>query len=102
MTAPGEDTVYLIDAYHGGVTFWDWIVSPGGGLWYFYFWPQIGERLLDAACQRPDRPVVFEFDAHAYEDMARRAPAAIAKMRWALACGALEVVNGTWPAGCRK
>ena len=96
MTAPGEDTVYLIDAYHGGVTFWDWIVSPGGGLWYFYFWPQIGERLLDAACQRPDRPVVFEFDAHAYEDMARRAPAAIAKMRWALGCGALEVVNGTY------
>jgi len=96
VTAPGEDTVYLIDAYHGGVTFWDWIVAPGGGLWYFYFWPQIGERLLDAACQRPDRPVVFEFDAHAYEDMARRAPAAVAKMRWALACGALEVVNGTY------
>jgi hypothetical protein len=96
VTAPGEDTVYLIDAYHGGVTFWDWIVAPGGGLWYFYFWPQIGERLLDAACHRPDRPVVFEFDAHAYEDMGRRAPAAIAKMRWALACGALEVVNGTY------
>jgi hypothetical protein len=96
MTAPSEDTVYLIDAYHGGVTFWDWIVVPGGGLWYFYVWPRIGEPLLDAACQRPDRPVVFEFDAHAYEDMARRAPAAIAKMRWALACGALEVVNGTY------
>jgi alpha-mannosidase len=96
VTAPGEDTVYLIDAYHGGVTFWDWILAPGGGLWYFYFWPQVGERLLDAACQRPDRPVVFEFDAHAYEDMARRAPAAVAKMRWALACGALEVVNGTY------
>jgi len=96
VTAPAEDTVYLIDAYHGGVTFWDWVVVPGGGLWYFYFWPQIGERLIDAACRRPDRPVVFEFDAHAYEDMARRAPAAIAKMRWALACGALEVVNGTY------
>jgi hypothetical protein len=96
MAAPDEDIVYLIDAYHGGVTFWDWVVAPGGGLWYFYFWPQVGERLLDAACQRPDRPVVFEFDAHAYEDMARRAPAAIAKMRWALACGALEVVNGTY------
>jgi hypothetical protein len=96
VTAPSEDTVYLIDAYHGGVTFWDWIVAPGGGLWYFYFWPQIGERLLDAACQRPDRPVVFEFDAHAYEDMARRAPAAVAKMRWALACDGLEVVNGTY------
>ena len=96
MTAPGEDIVYLIDAYHGGVTFWDWIVAPGGGLWYFHFWPQIGERLLDAACRRPDRPVVFEFDAQAYEDMARRAPVAIAKMRWALACGALEVVNGTY------
>jgi alpha-mannosidase len=96
VTAPPEDTVYLIDAYHGGVTFWDWVVAPGGGLWYFYFWPQIGEPLIDAACRRPDRPVVFEFDAHAYEDMARRAPAAIAKMRWALACGALEVVNGTY------
>jgi hypothetical protein len=96
VTAYPEDTVYLIDAYHGGVTFWDWIVAPGGGLWYFYFWPQIGERLIDAACRRPDRPVVFEFDAHAYEDMARRAPAAIAKMRWALGCGALEVVNGTY------
>lgn len=88
--------MYLIDAYHGGVTFWDWVVVPGGGLWYFYFWPQIGEPLIDAACRRPDRPVVFEFDAHAYEDMARRAPAAIAKMRWALGCGALEVVNGTY------
>jgi alpha-mannosidase len=96
VTAPSENTVYLIDAYHGGVTFWDWVVAPGGGLWYFYFWPQVGERLIDAACRQPDRPVVFEFDAHAYEDMARRAPAAIAKMRWALACGALEVVNGTY------
>lgn len=96
MTAPNEDTVYLIDAYHGGVTFWDWIVAPGGGLWYFYFWPRVGEPLLDEACRRPDRPVVFEFDAHAYEDMGRLAPTAIAKMRWALACGALEVVNGTY------
>jgi len=96
VTTTDEDTVYLINAYHGGVTFWDWVVVPGGGLWYFYFWPQVGERLLDGACRRPDRPVVFEFDAHAYEDMARRAPAAIAKMRWALACGSLEVVNGTY------
>ncbi len=96
MTDPHGDTVYLVNAYHGGVTFWDWIVAPGGGLWYFYFWPRVGEPLLDEACQRPDRPVVFEFDAHAYEDMGRRAPAAIAKMHWALSCGALEIVNGTY------
>lgn len=96
VTDPRGDTVYLVNAYHGGVTFWDWIVAPGGGLWYFYFWPRVGEPLLDEACQRPDRPVVFEFDAHAYEDMGRRAPAAIAKMRWALGCGALEIVNGTY------
>ncbi len=96
MKQDPDSTVFLIDAYHAGVTFWDWIVAPGGGLWYFYFWPVVGEALLRRLHESPDRPAVFDMDAHAYEDMARQAPQFVANIRRAVEAGALEIANGTY------
>ena len=96
MTEPANNTVFFIDAYHGGVTFWDWIVSPGGGLWYFYFWPLVGEALMKRLRESPHRPAVFDMDGHAYEDMARWTPEVIAGMRRAVEAGSLEIANGTY------
>ena len=96
MARAPDSTIFFIDAYHGGVTFWDWIVAPGGGLWYFYFWPVVGEALMRRLHESPQRPAVFDMDAHAYEDMARQAPQFMAGIRRAVEAGTLEIANGTY------
>ncbi|MDP2950686.1 MAG: hypothetical protein Q8P22_14280, partial [Chloroflexota bacterium] len=101
--APAE-AVYCIDGYHGGVTFWDWLALPGGGFWYAYCWNLVGRILLERAGARPFASLkaspalhsVFDVDAHTYEHMARRQPAAIAQLRKAVEAGTIEVVNGTY------
>ena len=87
---------YLIDAYHGGVTFWDWIGLPDGGLWYLYNWPVVGRTVMERVLLYPQIRAVLELDGHAYEEMARRMPAAVAQMREALATGRLEIANGAY------
>lgn len=88
--------LYLLDGYHGGVLFWDWLALPGGGLWYLYNWPLCLQPAVERALQDSCFRVVLDLDAYTYEDMAQKAPRAIQQMRQAIRSGRLEVVNGTY------
>ncbi len=88
--------LYLVDGYHGGVVFWDWLALPGGGLWYLYNWPACLQPALDRALRDARFRVTLDLDAFTYEEMARQAPTAIQQLRQAIQLGRLEVVNGTY------
>ena len=88
--------VYYADGYHGGITFWDWIILPGGGTWKIYNWPVVAEPVLERVLSCPSLAAVFELDAHTYGSMETEFPAAIKRIKEALATGRLEVVNGTF------
>ncbi len=88
--------LYLVDGYHGGVVFWDWLALPAGGLWYLYNWPLCLEPAVRRALADGRFRVVLDLDGYTYEEMARRAPEAIRQMREACQMGRLEVVNGTY------
>ncbi|MBO9370881.1 MAG: hypothetical protein J7575_07340, partial [Chloroflexi bacterium] len=88
--------LYLVDGYHGGVVFWDWLALPGGGLWYLYNWPLCLRPALERALRDDRFRITLDLDGWTYEDMAVRAPEAIWQMREALRLGQLEVVNGTY------
>lgn len=91
-----DAALYCIDGYHGGVTYWDWLLLPRGGLWYEYCWALVGRTLVDRALSGPSLHTVLEMDAHTFEHMARRQPQAIRELRRAVKAGAIEVVNGTY------
>jgi len=93
---PAEDTLYFAEAYHGGVTFWDWIALPGGGAWYAFCWPLVIRTALERLARYPWLRTVLELDGHTYEHMAWKDPAAVAMMRQAAASGRLEIANGTY------
>ena len=93
---PADDALYFAEAYHGGVTYWDWIVAPGGGLWYAFCWPLVIRTALERLDRYPWLRMVLELDGHTYEDVLREDPAAIAMMRRAAASGRLEIANGTY------
>ncbi len=88
--------LYLVDGYHGGVVFWDWLVLPEGGLWYVFNWPLCVQPAVERALQHDRLRVVLDLDGHTYEDMARKAPQAIRQLREAVRLGRLEIVNGTY------
>ncbi len=88
--------LYLVDGYHGGVVFWDWLVLPDGGLWYLYNWPLCLRPALERALRDDRFRVTLDLDGWTYEDMAARAPEAVRQMRELLRLGRLEVVNGTY------
>ena len=88
--------LYLVDGYHGGIVFWDWLVLPHGGLWYLYNWPLCILPALERAQADRRFKVVLDFDAYTFEEMAYRAPKATALMRRLVETGQLEVVNGTY------
>jgi len=88
--------LYLVDGYHGGVVFWDWLALPGGGLWYLYNWPLCLEPAVRRALADDRFRVVLDLDGYTYEEMARQAPEAVERMREACRMGRLEVVNGTY------
>ncbi len=88
--------VFVIDGYRGGVTFWDWLGLPGGGLWYAYLWPLVGETVLQRVEENARLRAVLEIDGHTFEEMAEKASAALLRIREALATGRIELVNGTY------
>jgi hypothetical protein len=92
----GVPAVYCIDGYHGGITFWDWLLLPQGGLWYEYCWNLVGRLLIDRALARPSLHAVFDVDGHTFEQMARARPEDMARLARAVEAGAIEVVNGTY------
>ena len=92
---PEEPPLYLLDGFHGGIPFWDWILLPKGGLWEAVLWPAIGEVVARRAIEF-GLPAVLELDGYTYREMATRQPRALALLARAVAAGALEAVNGTY------
>ncbi len=96
-TAPAPaGPLYIVDGYHGGVVFWDWLALPDGGLWYLYNWPLCLQPALERALRDDRFRITLDLDGWTYEDMAARAPEAVRQMRELLRLGHLEVVNGTY------
>jgi len=91
-----DQPVFVIDAYRGGITFWDWLVLPGGGFWYAFLWPLVGETVLQRLREIPRLRTVLELDGHTIEEMAEMSPAAISQIREAIASGQMEIVNGAY------
>ncbi|MGQ9681232.1 MAG: hypothetical protein ACUVX9_01710 [Anaerolineae bacterium] len=85
-----EGPVFLLDGYHGGVPFWDWLL-PGDGLWTSFLWPVVGGSLL-----RRGLPVALELDGCTYQRLAAHQPATLKALGKAVACGWVELVNGTY------
>jgi hypothetical protein len=91
-----EPRIWFADIYHGGVTFWDWILLPGGGLWWSVLWPLVTRTSVERLELYPEARTVLELDAHTYEELAERSPADVEALRSAIATGQLEIVNGTY------
>ena len=91
-----EPRLWFADIYHGGVTFWDWILLRGGGLWWSVLWPLVTRTSVERLRRYPEARTVLELDAHSYEELAGRSPSDVEALRSALATGRLEVVNGTY------
>lgn len=91
-----EPSLWFADIYHGGVTFWDWILLRGGGLWWSVLWPLVVRTSLERLRRYPEARTILELDAHSYEELAERSPADLEALRSALATGRLELVNGTY------
>lgn len=88
--------VCFVDGYHGGITFWNWIIKPGGGTWPLYNWPVVAEPILKQLMHADSLAAVFELDGHTYGWMEAKMPEANALIRRVLKSGRLEVVNGTY------
>ncbi len=82
--------IYLLDGFHGGIPFWDWLL-PEEGLWTSFLWPVVGGALL-----RRRLPVTLELDGYTFEALARSYPGVLAGLREAVARGYVELVNGTY------
>lgn len=95
-SAEPNQTVYFIDGYHGGATFWDWIVIPGGETWKIYNWPVVAKPILKRLEKCHSLSSAFEIDGHTFSVMTAEMPEAIADLRKALDNGRLELVNGTF------
>ncbi len=93
---PDADALYFAESYHGGVTFWDWIVLPGGGLWHAFCSPLVIRTALERLARYPWLRTVLELDGHTYERMAREDPSTAAMLRRAAGGGRLEIANGTY------
>lgn len=84
----------FLDAYHGGIPFWDWIVVPGG-LWRRFFWPGTIEPAI-ARARELGWPCALEIDGYTLAAMAAEAPADLAPLRAAAGQGLIEMLNGTF------
>jgi hypothetical protein len=95
----GEATglFYLADIYHGGATFWDWVVLRDGGLWWHVLWPLVIETTVERVRAYPELRAVLELDAHTYEELeATASRSSIAALRLVIATGRMEIANGTY------
>ncbi len=88
--------LYLVDGYHGGVIFWDWLGLVGGGLWRIYNWPLCVRPSIERALRDDRFRVVLDFDGYTYEWMMREDPRALEILRRAIERGRVELVNGTY------
>jgi hypothetical protein len=66
-----KSPVCIMEGYHGGVLYWDWLILRKGGFWESLVWPAVGEALLYRA-GRQDIPIVLELDAPTFRHMAQK------------------------------
>ncbi len=94
---PGEESgpIYLMDGYHGGIPFWDWLLLPRGGFWNKLLWPAVGEVIVRRA-REMGLPAVLEIDGYTFPVMATDQPQELARLREAASAGTIELVNGTY------
>ncbi len=93
---PPKGMLYLVDGYHGGVVFWDWLGIRGGGLWRIYNWPLCLRPPIERAIVDDRFKVVLDLDAYTYEWMEKEDPKALKLLRRGLETGRIELVNGTY------
>ncbi|MFI5398056.1 MAG: hypothetical protein ACHQ9S_21170 [Candidatus Binatia bacterium] len=96
-----SEVIYFADIYHGGATFWDWVVLRGGGLWWSVLWPLVINTSVERLRLHPELRTVLELDAQTYEELeqhavirGKRSP--LRALRAAVADGRMEIVNGTY------
>jgi hypothetical protein len=100
-TGDGTDGIYFADIYHGGATFWDWVVLRGGGLWWNVLWPLVIDVSAERLRAHPELRTVLELDAQTYEELEQRAATSgkrspLRALRATIADGRMEIVNGTY------
>ncbi|MBN1574792.1 MAG: hypothetical protein JW984_16470 [Deltaproteobacteria bacterium] len=93
---PPKGRLYLVDGYHGGVVFWDWLGIRGGGLWSVYNWPLCLRPPIERAICDDRFKVVLDLDAYTYEWMGREYPKGAGLIRRGIGTGRVELVNGTY------
>lgn len=76
-----EPSLWFTDIYHGGATFWDWILLRGGGFWWSVLWPLVTRTSLERLRKYPETRTVLELDAHSYEELAERSPSDVEALR---------------------
>jgi hypothetical protein len=91
-----EPAVWFTDIYHGGVTFWDWVILRGGGLWWEVLWPLVIRTSVERLRTYPELRTVLELDAHTYEELGERGSPDVEELRAAVAAGGMEIVDGTY------
>jgi alpha-mannosidase len=90
-----ENPIYLLDGYHGGIPFWDWLLLPQGGLWRTLLWPAVGEVLVRRA-KEAHLPALLEIDGYTYATMEAQQPQALARLKEVVDAGTIEIANGTY------
>jgi alpha-mannosidase len=97
---PGQDIhlkspVYIMEGYHGGVLYWDWLILRKGGLWKTLIWPAVGESLLERA-EKQGILLVLELDSVTFRYMAENQHSAFSRLKKLITEGVIEIVNGTF------
>jgi hypothetical protein len=89
-----EIPVYIMEGYHGGMLYWDWLILRKGGRWRSFIWPAVGVPLLARA--EKGIPVTLELDAPTFRHMARNQKKAFSRLKSLAASGMIDIVNGTF------
>jgi len=87
--------IYLIDACHGGIPLWDWMLIKNGGLWFKFFWPVIINEIL-YRCDTYEINSVLEIDGYTFESMSIADSSSLDYLRQCIQMGKVEMVNGTY------
>ena len=90
-----KSPVYIMEGYHGGMLYWDWLILRKGGLWESLIWPAVGESLLYRAGNQ-GIPLVLELDATTFSHMKEYQHKSFSRLRNLIGAGRIEIVNGTF------
>ena len=90
-----KSPVYIMEGYHGGMLYWDWLILRKGGLWENLIWPAVGESLLYRAGNQ-GIPLVLELDAVTFRYMAENQHKSFSRLKKLINTGCIEIVNGTF------